>query len=623
MPITPNTSKLDFQDIKNNLKVFLQSQETLQDYNYEGSALNAILDVLAYTTHYNAFNANMAVNESFLDTSQIRSSVVSHAKLLGYTPRSNSGAKVLVKLVIPQVDGNQGTYTLNSGTKFSALSNTDRKEPLTFINTETVEASGNGTEYIFTDLELMEGVYKQDIYRFHTNTSESFYLTDLYADTSTLLVSVRESSTSTYEEVYSPIKHITDVTKDSNVYWLQENKNGMFSISFGDGKLGKKLDSGNIITLTYVAVNESPESGNNIKTITDQVGDGIVTLVRTGDDGVTEVPVLTAGGSGKESIESIKFNSPLTYVAQNRAVTVDDYRSIIRNEIPDVKSINIWGGETETPPKNGRVMISIVPGDGEQLDIPTKQSILDNLNTKSILSIVPEVVDFKEIELDLEVSFKYSPNLLTKDKLVLEQNVSNVLLKYNVDELQKFDGVFRTSNVLNLIDSSDISILSSSIITKLTKKENIHSLIDTLANVSSAEWSTADKEAARIWSFEIPFSNRLNHTNNTISILSTDKFTFRTIECKMTDVYNTITGIREIHIIRYDDNSIVMKNIGTIDLFYGKVVINKLNCSFDELPNEDIKFIVLPWNNDIFPKFNTLLKLSDNITINAIKDNLQ
>jgi len=607
MAITPNTNKLDFHSIKSELKEYLKSQDTLKDYNFEGSVINSVLDVLAYTTHYNAFNANMAVNESFLDTSQLRSSAVSHAKLLGYTPRSYTSATVRA-----DISGASVGSILNRGAVFIS----DTAEPLEFI----VQDDMLSTDTNYLNVKLTQGKLVEDEYRYNANDNEIYYLSNKHSDTSTLIVTVSKPNSS-IEEIFVPIKSVSNILNTKNLYWLQENKNGLYSVYFGDGIIGKALDNGDIIKLSYIAGTlDNPTLANNISTLLHN--EGVYTVDMFG--------LQTTSGSPRESIESIKFNSPLSYSAQNRAVTVADYEAIIRSEIPNIKSLNVWGGETEIPPTPGIVHISIIPNDSnnEQIDINVKNQVINHVKKKNVLGIDIRMRNYSTIDLHLDVSYSYNSNL-TNNKSNLNTGIRSAILDYNHDVLSTFKGVFRKSNLMHKIDTVSPYVLSSSIDVKMSKKIYFHEAIQEKTNFTlellsevgmDAIWNTNENKRIQSWAFDVKFSEKLNSDTNISHILSSSSFEYNYIDCMFSDKYVESSAERVINIVHYNNpDLIVARNVGVVDSTNGIVKIDNFKLSMNELManiNSSIRFIVSPHDNDIHPRFNNILDIKDsNINI--------
>ena len=382
-----NASELDFNTLKANLISYMQEQPgAFQDYNFEGSAMNTVIDVLAYITHINSVNANFALNETFLDTAQLRESVVSHAKLLGYTPRSTkpSTAMVNIEMIAPinvtDDAGNNLPLTLNRGTVFTTTINSITYN-LIASSTYTAIINADG-KYIFEGVKLMQGQLNDRSYIYDETGFEHYLLQDSFVNTDTLIVEVYESSTSTKYDTFANIPNIINIDSQSTAYFLEESRMGFYELKFGDGVVGKRLTPGNIIKVNYLTVGPTDINGASQFSLSDSI------------NGNTDVVITTTapavGGAAAESTDSIKFNAPLGFVAQNRAVTPDDYKGIIQNTYGNIDTLTVWGGEDNIPPDYGKVYISIKPLDGNVLTAEEKETIIGvHLKPKNVVSITP------------------------------------------------------------------------------------------------------------------------------------------------------------------------------------------------------------------------------------------
>ena len=390
-----NVTELDFDQIKQNLKNFLKQQEEYTDYDFEGSGLSTLLDVLAYNTHYNAMNAHYSLNEAFLDSAQIRGNVVTRAKLLGYTPRSVLSARARVQITVDISGEDQATkdnttsLTLPRGTKLKAEVGNDKFE-FVVLDNHSVDVIANTHTFVFNNIEIAEGTYKTLLYRVDNDIeNQKFQLSDKDADTSTLRVRVQENEQSTSYQVYTKFETLLTVDSASQVYYLQENPNGFYEVYFGDGVTGKKPVNDNIITVDYVYTHGEDANGAS----TFNHADTIVGL--TTESSVTTTTVSNAsGGTIPESIDSIRFNAPLTFTSQGRAVTSEDYKSIILKSFSNISSISTWGGEDNDPVDFGSVYVAIKPLTAQTLSDSEKLSIKETvLKGKNVVSITPEIVD--------------------------------------------------------------------------------------------------------------------------------------------------------------------------------------------------------------------------------------
>jgi hypothetical protein len=447
----------DFDVVKSNLKTFLQSQTEFQDYNFEGSGFAILLDVLAYNTHYLGFNANMLANEMYLDSADIRKNIVSLAKMLNYTP---SSARAPVADINIQVNDATGpTLTLNKGTIFTTSVDGSSYQYVT--NEDYIITPLNGV-YNFSNVEIYEGTLVTYRYTVDINDSDQkFVIQSDTADTTTLKVSVQNSSSDTKTNIYSLAGGYNNVTDTSKVYFLQETDEGKFEVYFGDGVLGAALQEGNIVILEYIVTNRDESNGASTFSIASTIG------------GFSDITITTnsvsQGGSAAESKESIRFNAPLSYAAQNRAVTTSDYETIVRSIYPNAQSISVWGGEDDETPVYGIVKIAIKAASGSTLTNSTKQNIITALKPYNVASVRPVIVDPETTFVLITSTVKYDSRLTTKSADTLESNLLTTLINYNTDTLQRFDGVFRYSKILGLIDNTDTSIVSNTTIIKIRK----------------------------------------------------------------------------------------------------------------------------------------------------------
>lgn len=456
-----NVTELDFDQIKQNLKNYLKTQTEFSGYDFEGSGLSTLLDVLAYNTHYNAIAAHFSLNEAFLDSAQIRGNVVTRAKLLGYTPRSVLAPRSTITIVL-DVSSEVGTLPNNlSITRGTKLSTTVGGETFPYVVLSTQSAdlvvAGASKTYTFSNVAIAQGVYKSLKYRVDNDIeNQKFQLSDSDSDTSTLRVRLQENEESSSFDIYTKFQTLLNVDSTSKVYYLQENSSGYYEIYFGDGVTGRKPNNNNIITIDYVCTEGSESNGANVFTLVDTIGGFANATVTT--------LAAAAGGSEQETTESIRFNAPLTFTSQNRAVTSDDYRAIIQREFTNISSISVWGGEDNDPPDYGKAYIAVKPLVADVLTTAEKAEITGTiLKGKNVVSITPELVDPNFTYLELDVFFKYNPNLTDRTSVELTSVVRDTISDYNFNNLNKFDGVFRHSQLTRAIDSADPAIVNSTV----------------------------------------------------------------------------------------------------------------------------------------------------------------
>jgi len=450
-------SDLDFDQIKVNLKTFLQSQTEFQDYDFEGSGLSVLLDVLSYNTHYLSYIANMSTNELYLDSADIRKNIVSLAKMLGYTPSSPRAPKANLDIKINNAIGS--SVTMNKGTVFtSSLSG----QSYQYISNEDVTITPVDGIYNFNDVTLYEGTLVTFKYTVDTlDVDQKFIIPSANADTSTLKVSVQNSATDSTLVTYQLAGGYNSVSATSKVFFIQEGDEQRYQIYFGDGVTGNKLSDGNIVIMEYIVTNKTDSNGASKFDLQGNIG------------GFTDVSITTnsvsQGGAEAETQESIKFNAPLHYAAQDRAVTTSDYETIVKSIYPNALSVSAWGGEDDETPVYGVVKIAIKAASGSTLTNQTKLDIVNLLKPYNVASVRPEIVDPETTSLLLNSVVKYDSKNTAKTSSTLKTEIIESISNYNTNTLQKFDGVFRFSKLSKLIDDTDGAILSNSSTVKMRK----------------------------------------------------------------------------------------------------------------------------------------------------------
>src|SRR5210317_1597847 len=442
-------SDLDFDSIKSNLKTFLQNQSEFQDYDFEGSGFAILLDVLAYNTHYLGFNANMLANEMYLDSADIRKNIISLAKMLGYTPTSAKAPTANLNILINNASG--ASVTMAKGTVFTTSVGGSSYQFVT--NAAHTITPANGV-YQFSNIPVYEGTLTT--FKYTVNTSDPdqrFIIPSANADTTTLKVQVQNSSGDTTTSTYTLATGITSLDSTSRVYFLQEVEDGKFEVYFGDGVIGKSLSDGNIVILEYIVSNKAEANGASNFTLSGSVGS------------FTDVTITTVsnaqGGAEAQSKESIRYNAPLQYARQDRAVTTSDYETLVQELYPNAQSVSAWGGEDDETPVYGVVKIAIKAASGSTLTDATKQSIVTQLKRFNVASVRPEIVDPETTSIILTSNVKYDEKATTKTADTLKSEILTTITNYNTNTLQQFDSIFRHSKVTGLIDDVDTSILSN------------------------------------------------------------------------------------------------------------------------------------------------------------------
>ena len=596
-------TELDFDQIKENLKIYLKAQKEFTDYDFDGSGIDVLFDALAYNTHYLGFNANMLANEMFLDTASLRSSAVSHAKTLGYEITSARAPMATINVSL-KTDSN--TKTMPAGTAFSTTLDGVTYQ---FVTVADVTGQKFGNSVNFDAQKVYEGTYVTSRYTVDTTDLEQRYiLRDNRADTSTLTVKVINSTTDSTTVTYTKATDITQLENSSTVYYLQEIDNGKHEVYFGDGVVSKAVDDGNIVVLQYVVTNKSEANGAFVFTPPASI------------DGVTDVTLTTVeratGGNEPESIQSIKLNAPLDYASQGRCVTTGDYEVFVKKLFPQTQAVNVFGGEqgsynsstgVTSTPEYGKVFISVKSTTGANLTSSQKTQLVSDLSKFTVASISPVIVDPETTKLRLTSSIVYDSSATTKLASELVTAVTNVLTDYNTSTLQTFNGQYRASAVSKIVDEADTSLLNNTTSVKLSK--------DFVPSLGTTK------------SYNIAFNNGLLHPedgylSSTGGVLFSTGFkvgTDTTTEYFFDDDGNG--NLRRYALIgttrSYADNV-----AGSIDYNSGYISVNNINITaisdVDGSTSTAIRLIVTPATNDIVPVRNQLLEIDfTNTTISA------
>lgn len=458
-----NVTELDFDSIKNNLKDFLSQQTEFQDYDFEGSGLSVLLDVLAYNTHYNAYYLNMIANESFLNSASLRNSVVSHAKTYGYIPRSVSSPHAVINFTVYTNNNTPEVLNIPRGYKF--MSNLVDGKAYGFITLENISVEKTANNFVFTDLPIYEGrlmTYSQT-YDSSSNPNRLFTIPDENVDTSTLTVSIQESTSNTNTNIYTSIQEYYNIDTDSEVYFLQEGIDGKYQIYFGDGVLGKALNDGNIVIINYLTTSGDSSNGSDSFKATSSLS------------GYTnfniDVTQNASGGSNRETVDSIKFNAPLQVLSQNRAVTKNDYIKLINQRYPHFDAINVWGGEDNNPPIYGKVFISAKPKEGFEITDTEKEYVKNRIiKPISIMTVSPEFVDvdYNYLKIDVDTLLDLTKTSLSSVDIV--ESVRQYIIQWASIELNQFNTYFNYSSLESGIQKLNKSIMSNEVEIMIGKK---------------------------------------------------------------------------------------------------------------------------------------------------------
>jgi hypothetical protein len=584
-------TELDFDAIKASLIDYFKTQESpFKDWDYTGSGLNLLIDVLSHNTHYNALLAHMAVNESFIDSAQLRQNVVSAAKLIGYTPRSAVAAKATIACSLPPRVDSINEYVIPAGSLFSSnITDRTKNRGYRFTNLNDIICRKNSNGLLAANnVEIHQGeIVTKRIQINSAQSNNEYIIDDKNIDLNTLKVAIFQNGRTEINEVYSRFSDINAVDGSTPIYFIYENYNGNYVISFGNGVFGKRPDNLNILELSYLVTDGVGSNGSNIFSYSSSFD----------STKITKVDIFTInralGGADQESTSSIKYNAPLQYISQNRAVTADDYKTLIHGKFPNVKSTSVWGGEENEPPQYGKVFISIRKNKdlnyaSDFLTYEEKQEVLSYLSDKKVLSIFPEIVDPEYVNIVLDVLFKYNRNLTTLTKVQLENKVKETISKFNTQYLDSFDGVFRHSFLTKTIDGSSPAILNSHVRIYISKSAEL----------------LADSPEKITLKYGVALT-----VDNDVTIINSTGWDYNGVTYYIGDTKDdTSSDIRTLFIYYYDSNNIPIvkeRNVGKITLSTGILELSPL------FTDENVKLTLdlIPLSNDLAPKRNQLIQI--------------
>tara|TARA_B100002019_G_scaffold135208_1_gene116532 strand:+ start:555 stop:2465 length:1911 start_codon:yes stop_codon:yes gene_type:complete len=605
MPFTKYTN-LDFDQIKASIKDYLRSNSTFTDFDFEGSNFSVLIDTLAYNTYISAFNSNLVVNESFLESATLRENVVSLARNIGYVPRSRTAPTASVAFTA-ETDGDTRTMTLEAGL---VCTGTVSDTSYVFSVPENVSASVINGVATFTDLEIREGTFLKKQFTYDGSINQKFILNNSFIDTSTIKLFVKSTNDTGIGRPFNLVDNIFDVDNTSEIFLIQEIQDEKYEILFGDGIFGKKLVDGDVITVTYIVTNGVDGNGvSNFAFAGAFLDENNNPLIAT-TSAITTVNAAQ-NGSAIESVDSIKNYAPRLYSSQYRAVTASDYESIIKSKIfPQTESASVIGGEELNPPEFGKVYISIKPKNGTFISDFNKQEIKNKLKLYSVTGIDPEIIDLKilYVEIDSSVYFNNSKVSNTSD---LKTRVLSSLTTYsNSTDLNSFGGRFKYSKIQQVIDNTDEGITSN--ITKVRIRRDLKALINAQAQ------------------YEICYGNRFHVNPDGKNIKSTGfKVLGETDFVYLTDIPNADYKTGSLAIVKdmgIDDSGerktpIVVQDAGTVDYEKGEVILNTIIVTETELPRDVIEIQAFPESNDVVGLKDLYLTFSiDKSEINIVKD---
>ena len=468
-------SELDFESIRNNLKNFLKNQSEFTDYDFEGSGMSVLLDILAYNTHYMGYYLNMVGNEAFLDTAQLRASVLSHAKHTNYLPSSMKSSSTTVNIVVTPEgleDTTASQLTLPKYTRFVSEPIAGVNYIFSTINSNNAVKTGN--TFTFNNVTLKQGEPVTQNYLASGN--RRFNIPSANVDTDTVTVTVQVSTSNVAASTWKLAEDLTEITANSEIFFIEENSdaNGNYTIQFGDGVIGKALSNDNIIIVRYL--NTSGDAANKVNNFT-----SIESIGTYSSNIIVQSVSAAAGGSAKESIEQIKFRAPISYTAQNRAVTKSDYETILIKDYPNIDAVSVWGGDEEIDPVYGKIFISLKPKENYEITLIEKQRIIDEVvANRSILTVIPEIVDPDYSYVLVNATVNYNAEVTSLDESEIQQLVRQAIVDYKDANLKTFDSTFRLSALQKAIDNAHPSILGSSV--KVTVQKRLDLSLNTATN---------------------------------------------------------------------------------------------------------------------------------------------
>ena len=592
-----NITDLDFDQVETSLKEFLKGQDTLKDYDFEGSNLSILIDLLAYSAHTSAFNANMVASEMFLDTAQIRKNVVSRAKELGYTPSSRTASKAVFDLTVnnPSVAGSTpDSLSILRGHQFTTVYD---GTSYTFISLDDKTITAKDGIFMFDDLEVHQGKLATDVYRYNSQVSnQRFPILNSNVDTSSITINITSNNVVT---AWTRAGDLTDVKSTSTVFYLQENDDSLFEVYFGDGVIGKEPIDSDEISISYLVTDDTHANGAKIFSMATSInGNSDVSFTNT---------ISASGGKDIETPDQIKFSASKFYTSQNRLVTVQDYKAKLQDLYPGADSIAVWGGEDADPIAYGKVYCSVKPSQySNNLTTAEKTQLKNDLSKLSILTVRPEVVDSEILQILVTTDFKYDPTKTSLTKSALETLVRASIIAYDNDNLSGFDTLFRHSPISNKIDSVETSVLSN--ITKIKLRKNKPSTVDGTASGYTLDFGNA------------LYNPHTGHNSAAGGILTTTGFKLSGDDTEYFFDDDGSGNVRRFYLSGstrvYKDNT-----AGTITYTTGKITVNSMTLASTTNTDNSIDFTVIPDSYDVISVRNQLLDITaSEISVTGVTD---
>ena len=592
MPLV-NFTNLDFDQIKTTLKDYLRANSNFTDYDFEGSNLSSIIDVLAYNTYITSYNANMVANEVFIDSATLRENVVALARNIGYVPRSRKAATATISFFVDltQITPAPSTLTLKKGVVCSSQSSFG-SESFVFSIVEDITVPVVNNTASFNEITVYEGTLVESNFTFSSqNPNQKFILDNSGIDTETIRVSVKNNQSATASVKYSYQDNILDITDTSNVFYLQEIEDERYEMFFGDGVFGRKLEESNYVTAAYITSNGDSANGLGqfaYSGILEYTRNGVTYSVANGISLVTtESP--SAGGEEIESVDSIRKFAPKIYASQNRALTSNDYETLIPSKIyPETESISVFGGEELIPPQYGKVFISIKPRFGDFLPNLIKENIKLKLKKYAVAGIVPEILDLKYLYVEVDSNVYYNTNLAPNADYVSSLVQTNATKYAESTELNKYGARFKYSKFLKTIDDSDASVTSN--ITTIQIRRDLRVVLDSIAE------------------YQIGFGNEFYIKNQNGYNIKSTAFRVSDIgsEVYLSDVPNSNREKGSLFLftvpnVNSPTPTVVKRNVGTIDYKKGIITLNPINIISGKLKDGQtiIEISACPKSNDV------------------------
>ncbi len=601
MPFTKFTN-LDFDQIRTSIKDYLRANSTFTDFDFEGSNFSTLIDTLAYNTYITAFNSNMIVNESFLDSATLRENVISLARNIGYIPRSRTAATAEVSFDI-SISGDTQTATLEAGL---VCIGRDDDTTYTFATPENISTTVSGGVASFTNVKVFQGTFLRRTFTVDASINQKFILDNSYVDTSTIRVYVKGPQETGTGLEYTLVDNIININSESRIFLIQEIQDEKYELLFGDGFIGKKLENESTITVEYIVTDGIDGNGPSIFSFAGSIiDDQSKSVLNPGNPTVT-TSLAAQSGSNAETLDSIKYYAPRIYSAQYRAVTARDYEAIIKQIYPETESVSVIGGEELDPPEFGSVTISIKPKNGSFVSDFSKNQILSKLKQYGVSGINQKIIDLKilYVEIDSSVYYDFSKTSKVDD---LKTKIINSLNSYSKSiDLNKFGGRFKYSKLLQVIDNTDTAITSN--ITKIRIRRDLKAAINQSAQ------------------YELCFGNRFHIDEDGFNIKSTGfKISGETDTVYLTDIPNDDKKTGIISIVKplqeTGTNRVIVKNAGIVDYEKGEVILQTILITSTSLPDNIIEIQAIPESNDVVGLKDLYLSLSvSKSTINMIRD---